>query len=172
MAGLGDYVNGFCETCSGLGYTQDCSDHAYCAECAKWFCPKHHLHPAHSEADRAKALAIPHPEPASPGDPSMSAKHTPGPWRCGPGDGCAKVQANDGDLCATVYGGNQETDYANARLIAAAPELLEALRACRRAMQNDWTNKPRIGDEAVCARADLAIARASGEDAKGGGGGQ
>lgn len=41
-----------------------------------------------------------------------------------------------------------------------ARELREALMAGRRAMHNDWHNKPRIGMEAECRTADAALARA------------
>lgn len=59
----------------------------------------------------------------------MSAKHSPGPWKRG---GAAKTWIYDSDgvtVAAVVYqlDGNE---YANARLIAAAPELLAALISC------------------------------------------
>jgi hypothetical protein len=62
---------------------------------------------------------------------SETAKHTPGPWRAvkafhGPID---ILDQRDRDV-VTVYGGGVETESksANAVLIAAAPELLLALR--------------------------------------------
>ncbi len=57
-------------------------------------------------------------------------KHTPGPWSArkaahGPID----ILAADGRDIVTLYGGGvDEAPADNARLIAAAPELLEALR--------------------------------------------
>ena len=68
----------------------------------------------------------------------MSIKHTPGPWVIdSDGDGKANAIVTsthtaslDDDICE-VYGGNKDDDdirKANARLIAAAPELLEAIR--------------------------------------------
>jgi hypothetical protein len=71
----------------------------------------------------------------------MSAKHTPGPWKAG----TARRSSNFGDMAAFVHGPgpakiakvwsgdpSDETNgnkaEANARLIAAAPDLLEALK--------------------------------------------
>jgi hypothetical protein len=57
--------------------------------------------------------------------------HTPGPWRVGDGGSWgAMVKDGNGDgICIPCSGRLGPTDAANARLIAAAPELLEALRA-------------------------------------------
>jgi hypothetical protein len=57
----------------------------------------------------------------------MSAAHTPGPWAFGllAGNHQASVHSEaTGRTVALVY----DPDNADARLIAAAPELLEALR--------------------------------------------
>lgn len=57
-----------------------------------------------------------------------NAKHTPGPWRTGGKDGRI-IYAADGFAVAdaTVFHGRHEGEHSeNARLIAAAPELLEA----------------------------------------------
>ena len=40
-------------------------------------------------------------------------------------------------------------------------EMLGALRVARRAMQNDWHNKPRIGMQAQCELADRVIEKAN-----------
>lgn len=58
---------------------------------------------------------------------SMETKHTPGPWSCDHGDTPTVYPDNDKDygIIADVYGDQAQ---ANARLIAAAPELLEALK--------------------------------------------
>jgi len=54
-------------------------------------------------------------------------KHTPGPWeQKHQGMLCQIAINSDSDTLATVYGESGE-NLANARLIAAAPELLEAL---------------------------------------------
>jgi hypothetical protein len=62
----------------------------------------------------------------------MNAKHTPGPWH----NNSAIVYAADGFAVAnaSTYHGKRESDtLPNARLIAAAPDLLaacEGIRAC------------------------------------------
>lgn len=71
----------------------------------------------------------------------MSTKHTPGPWQLvGPDDFGDYIVNTDGDPTAIAaivngnwlaMGGLTEQHKANAALIAAAPELLEALKALR-----------------------------------------
>jgi hypothetical protein len=56
------------------------------------------------------------------------SRHTPGPWAADPCDGCVMVLSSDGETVATVHGGNEKTDSANAALIAAAPDMYAALR--------------------------------------------
>ena len=68
----------------------------------------------------------------------MNTNHTPGPWvtdTCGEGKPFAIVTSThlpdgpDDDVCE-VYGGNDDDDLvrqANAKLIAAAPDMLKAL---------------------------------------------
>ena len=55
--------------------------------------------------------------------------HTPGPWHIGGHNGGDLIMATGDDegVLATVYGTTQNEYAANARLIAAAPELLAAL---------------------------------------------
>lgn len=58
----------------------------------------------------------------------MSAMHTPGPWSVG---SHRYIRSPSGTICETYsHMGCDEAD-ANERLIAAAPELLEALRITR-----------------------------------------
>jgi len=59
----------------------------------------------------------------------MGAKHTPGPWVAEPqiGKG-AWVKGSDGQWAALSCGTDDANGAANARLIASAPDLLEALR--------------------------------------------
>lgn len=66
----------------------------------------------------------------------METKHTPGPWRIGtPGpNGCYTIGTVRGLMTAMIAHSRNEPDQAieaeaNARLIAAAPCLLEALQA-------------------------------------------
>ena len=74
-------------------------------------------------------------------------QHTPGPWRVDP-DHCRDVQTADGaiEICLAEggepYGKNlfsvpsMEEAHANARLIAAAPDMLDELKNLRRAYVN------------------------------------
>ena len=57
----------------------------------------------------------------------MPNKHTPGPWAATKNGNI--TSADRKVLIATLSGINDE-DESNARLIAAAPDLLEALQAC------------------------------------------
>ena len=92
----------------------------------------------------------------------MAAKFTPGPWHVSKGRRVVWVKAGHQNV-AGVYMGSYparygETDLANARLIAAAPELLDAL--------DRLLNWPRVFDglraeDVAFARA--AIAKATGE---------
>ena len=112
----------------------------------------------------------------------MTQKHTPGPWRndyspstgfgCGYGKSqiiAAKGQAIAGVAAVQPQAGpmyrdgglSQETFdelEANARLIAAAPELLEALKECLALVGND--NLPMDTND-VLDRALAAIAKAT-----------
>ena len=84
----------------------------------------------------------------------MTTKYTPGPWKVGPGDiyaeGTAASDFDDIVICAIGYAGARSHEYAivkahkpegraNARLIAAAPELVEALRRLLDARDKDVT---------------------------------
>jgi hypothetical protein len=74
---------------------------------------------------------------------ATEAKHTPGPWHTGAGNGEGSIFCKEGRLrlndrgtalysiCQVTHGYDQAEDDANASLIAAAPELYEA---CRRAL--------------------------------------
>lgn len=58
------------------------------------------------------------------------SKHTPGPWKVGAASSAVYEPSNDARAIALMPTANWaiETREANARLIAAAPELLAALR--------------------------------------------
>jgi hypothetical protein len=70
----------------------------------------------------------------------MTKKHTSTPWHIGAGNGEGAIFAESGRMrleaggttlypvCTVVRGWDEAEDQANARLIAAAPELLAALR--------------------------------------------
>ena len=83
----------------------------------------------------------------------MSTKHTPGPWESTLGaSGCQAVEAEDGTVVASYV------SEANARLIASAPDLLEALESLvANLAEGDFISETRID----AARA--AIAKAAGE---------
>ena len=98
----------------------------------------------------------------------MSAKHTPGPWSFGYGVtteygevfGVGVTTKPDWTVvCAVSRPGDVNAiDEANARLIAAAPDLLDALK--------QWAHAVAIGDEVelinASAARDAAIAKAIG----------
>ena len=58
------------------------------------------------------------------------SEHTLGPWTARfKGDAAWSIDAADGWMVAEVAGRNQEEDEANALVMAAAPDLLEACNA-------------------------------------------
>ena len=83
--------------------------------------------------------------------------HTPGPWTASEHGAYTDYKGNNivilGDdlRIAVVLGPDTDETQANARLIAAAPDLLEALEALLE------------GDFNVAEKARLAIAKAKGE---------
>ena len=92
-------------------------------------------------------------------------KHTPGPWKCSQhlGHPAWSVHVDSGDrgrgliIVDGVAGIDREHRLANARLIAAAPELLEALEYIGRFI--DPTAKDA---ETMVKHARIAIAKATG----------
>lgn len=98
-------------------------------------------------------------------------KHSPGPWRLADTDVVADAFGEE-VLIAGVYAGgytrggngNRERLEANARLIAAAPELLEALKAiladCGETTMDGYVENSIHSDEVNKARA--AISKATG----------
>ena len=62
-------------------------------------------------------------------DGTQSSKHTPGPWSRSIDDGqTGWVKASEGTIIAKVpSAGWDDTQWLNHRLIAAAPEMLEAM---------------------------------------------
>ena len=114
------------------------------------------------------------------------SKHTPAEWSVIPqGDGSLLVarrfetgkQMNPLGLRLIAHvltrGNSIEQDKANARLIAAAPDLLEALQAVLKAVRRTASTPTTVAeaerqlDEIRAARelADAAIAKATGEEA-------
>lgn len=86
---------------------------------------------------------------------SGSARHTPGPWVHATDIGqVGSVEYADGTVIAQAqqlpgdFGGKQRN--ANARLIAAAPDMLEALIDCRRALEiANFTQELAVVDAAI-----------------------
>lgn len=91
----------------------------------------------------------------------MSSKHTPGPWSYSKGErhNFFYIDSPSGDVVYVTESLQPDHVEANARLIAAAPELLENLIGCMEALASH------VPDciEVQCARA--AIAKTTGEAA-------
>lgn len=93
----------------------------------------------------------------------MSTPHSPGPWvACDPGDysdydGRSVVILNDDRKIAAAIG-QDDVAVANARLMAAAPELAEALKAMLDVEGTESIDELR----AAAARGRAALARARG----------
>ena len=103
------------------------------------------------------------------------SKHTPGPWL--PNDDCREIVAvENGFMVASIHGPDHRLTgkdrreghacaTANARLIAAAPDLLEALQRFVALMQSPSSPARMRALEAQTRDACAAIARATGETA-------
>lgn len=97
----------------------------------------------------------------------MTTKHTPGPWSVSKyGDDYNITYNTDGNWLATVYddddpfAGRPEAD---AHLIAAAPELLEALKAIQlQALQSSVNSAANEWGREALDLANAAIAKAEG----------
>jgi len=86
----------------------------------------------------------------------MTTKHTPGPWQLTHIAGqCYIIEGADASAILSIdRRGDLVDQHANARLIAAAPAMLEALRW---AMDNaEWSNDTATGTDPIRA----AIAKA------------
>ena len=105
----------------------------------------------------------------------MGIKHTAGPWVLGEssdGRHFRAVNAREHSELATVVWVMEDDDMegaqspeceANARLIAAAPDLLEALEMCTKAMASVLPDFNPY-DQAAYDKARAAIAKAKGEE--------
>jgi len=86
------------------------------------------------------------------------SKHTSGPWRYDYEEGyCGEIIASNGKVVATF---TDEPNTPDARLIAAAPDLLEAARAVlsHKRGEDDW-----LILAVHCQQLEAAIAKATGE---------
>ena len=86
-------------------------------------------------------------------------KHTPGQWVA---DGLEVRAEDDGWVLAEIIDTNDE-GAANARLIAAAPEMLAACEAMLRSFERS-VNGMYPDERAACLLARAAIAKATGEE--------
>jgi hypothetical protein len=103
-------------------------------------------------------------------DATPRAGHTPGPWRTSGGGVIADSYGWKGAIIApagTITHKDLDNGMydnlrgeANARLIAAAPDLLEACRRAARFMRGDHTNI--VSVDIMLGTLDKAIARATG----------
>jgi hypothetical protein len=107
---------------------------------------------------------------------TKTVAHTPGPWLAGTGlDDCQNLgvymrddDGTHGPQIAEVLSETVELEgsdfearmFADARLIAAAPELLEALRSASMQFEHNGDECPE--DRAVLDQMQAAIARATG----------
>lgn len=97
---------------------------------------------------------------------SEKQKHTPGPWEVASpamtSDRCVRDVAHREWICGPIDGNTVTESAANARLIAAAPDLLAALRRVMEIIDagDDLSNEAFYGVEHAQFRA--AIARAEG----------
>ena len=96
-------------------------------------------------------------------------KHTPGPWTLEPspkgGFNVLDPDKNVPGICRTYARFGEPEDTANARLIAAAPDLLKALKDAVRLGQIRYHYRLK-SNAAYCDRVDAiqaAIAKAEGE---------
>lgn len=105
------------------------------------------------------------------------SKHTPGPWKFGQYLGslssfCVHMDAGDKgrgiDVVKAVAGITTEQRLANARLIAAAPEMLEALERTLWYVKKQGRRSLTVADAAAANEAmqhlQSVIAKAKGED--------
>jgi len=90
-------------------------------------------------------------------------KGTPGPWYFS-NEGTLKIRAEEDDEVICSYAGYEyfEKEYANSKLIAAAPELLEALQLTEKAMA-EGRNVTYPEWYGVINKARIAIAKALGK---------
>ena len=116
------------------------------------------------------------------------AKHTKGPWIIGKAvsrrqfrpDDCIEIQTSLGSMVCILYARNASmdgrVDQANARLIAAAPDLLEALRRIGRLwpeppfcapVNPEWVGEKDGKQRAILLEAALNIAREATAKAEG-----
>ena len=125
------------------------------------------------ERDRAAALAASIASQAKAKRENAKIRHTPGPWEAVIQPGCHAVIASlsGGPKAVAIIGnntpddGNEPMRFANARLIAGAPDLLAALQRIV-AVLDKQVASPHLAERASpLAQAKAAISKATGETA-------
>ncbi len=91
---------------------------------------------------------------------NMTTKHTPSPWLIDKADNKIIVVGGTVTVCVVGYdlSGENNIVQADARLIAAAPELLEA---CKRALVTIEAMDPKVNEDRY--ELSAAIAKAEGQ---------
>jgi hypothetical protein len=98
----------------------------------------------------------------------MSTTHTPGPWAAWPAKSAScrhpAIMADVGQVASATWQGSERATNANARLIASAPALLEALEriANGQEMTGNFTHVETVLRYQQIAGA--AIAKATGQE--------
>ena len=121
------------------------------------------------EQDRAAALAASKASQAQ--AKRENAKHTPGPWEAAIQPGCHAVIASlsGGPKAVAIIGnntpddGNEPMRFANARLIAGAPDLLAALQRIVAVLDKQIASLHLAERASPLAQAKAAISKAIGE---------
>lgn len=90
-----------------------------------------------------------------------ATKHTPGPWNYSPAVAAIFGPPGNAPQICNIPAFSGEEGHANARLIAAAPELLAALKLFVAQYQGDGHDDRELRPEMAAARA--AIAKATGQ---------
>jgi hypothetical protein len=101
----------------------------------------------------------PNPATTQPQRGGSEAKHTAGPWKVdGPPDNQIVWSSPENRVCFLAHsnGADEARDVANARLIAAAPDLYEALEEAEEWLSGWASAEPYLAQ----IRAALALARA------------
>lgn len=93
----------------------------------------------------------------------MTSKHTPGNWRWIDTLSCSSVYAGNPERRLVSYVSPSEEDRANARLFAAAPELLQTLQMVECVYRTNCVNEGE--PSSVLDAMQAAIAKATGEGA-------
>lgn len=85
-------------------------------------------------------------------------KHTPGPWHVYKGHGLYVDSSSAGSVCKVAEKRASEQQVANAHLIAAAPDMLEAL-----IIALPWLSENEVPSLVAKKIAEAAIRKAKGE---------